>query len=106
MDFNDLLNLMATHKASDMFITAGVEPSLKINGKITPVSKTKLDGDMIAQLIDSITTQKQRDEYMATHECNFAILNRERTERFRVSAFSSVIYLVWLSAASKPKSRR
>ena len=87
MDFNDLLNLMATHKASDMFITAGVEPSLKINGKITPVSKTKLDGDMIAQLIDSITTQKQRDEYMATHECNFAILNRERTERFRVSAF-------------------
>lgn len=87
MDFNDLLNLMATHKDSDMFITAGVEPSLKINGKITPVSKTKLDGDMIAQLIDSITTQKQRDEYMATHECNFAILNRERTERFRVSAF-------------------
>lgn len=87
MDFNDLLNLMAPHKASDMFITAGVEPSLKINGKITPVSKTKLDGDMIAQLIDSITTQKQRDEYMATHECNFAILNRERTERFRVSAF-------------------
>ncbi|WP_288390269.1 PilT/PilU family type 4a pilus ATPase [uncultured Acinetobacter sp.] len=87
MDFNDLLNLMAIHKASDMFITAGVEPSLKINGKITPVSKTKLDGDMIAQLIDSITTQKQRDEYMATHECNFAILNRERTERFRISAF-------------------
>lgn len=87
MDFNDLLNLMATHKASDMFITAGVEPSLKINGKITSVSKTKLDGDMIAQLINSITTQKQRDEYMATHECNFAILNRERTERFRVSAF-------------------
>lgn len=79
MDFNDLLNLMAKHKASDLFITAGVEPSLKINGEITPVSKTKLDGDMIAQLIDSITTQKQRQEFIETHECNFAILNREKT---------------------------
>lgn len=87
MDFNDLLNLMAKHKASDLFITAGVEPSLKINGEITPVSKTKLDGDMIAQLIDSITTQKQRQEFIETHECNFAILNREKNERFRVSAF-------------------
>ena len=32
MDFNDLLNLMIQQKASDLFITADVEPSMKING--------------------------------------------------------------------------
>lgn len=30
MDFNDLLNMMIEQKASDLFITADVEPSMKI----------------------------------------------------------------------------
>ena len=40
----DLLTLMAEKKASDMFITLDFPPALKIDGKITPVSKTKLSG--------------------------------------------------------------
>ncbi len=44
MDFNDLLNYMIQQKASDLFITADVEPSMKINGQIVPVAKGKLDG--------------------------------------------------------------
>ena len=39
MDFNDLLNYMIQQKASDLFITADVEPSMKINGQIVPVAK-------------------------------------------------------------------
>ncbi len=39
MDFNDLLNLMIQQKASDLFITADVEPSMKIHGQIVPVAK-------------------------------------------------------------------
>lgn len=38
MDFNDLLNLMV-EKSSDLFITDGVAPSMKINGQIVPISK-------------------------------------------------------------------
>ena len=87
MDFNDLLNLMIQYKASDLFITADVEPSMKINGQITPVAKTKLSGDVVAQLIYSIMTEKQRQEFKETNECNFAISNQDKTARFRVSAF-------------------
>lgn len=39
MDFNDLLNLMVEKKSSDLFITDGVAPSMKINGQIVPISK-------------------------------------------------------------------
>lgn len=87
MDFNDLLNMMVAQKASDLFITADVEPSMKIHGQIIPVAKTKLSGDMVRQIIHSIMTDRQRKEFEETRECNFAIINRENTARFRVSAF-------------------
>lgn len=87
MEFNDLLDLMITHKASDLFVTADVEPSMKIHGEIIPVAKTKLTGEIIGQLIHSIMNDKQRQEFAKTRECNFAIMNRDKTARFRVSAF-------------------
>ena len=87
MDFNDLLNLMIKHQASDLFVTAEVEPSMKINGQITPVAKTKLSGEVVGQLVNSIMSEKQRKEFAETRECNFAIMNKDKTARFRVSAF-------------------
>lgn len=87
MDFNDLLNLMSEKKASDLFITADVEPSMKINGQLTPISSTKLTGEIVDQLIYSIMSEKQRQEFRETRECNFAITNREQSRRYRVSAF-------------------
>ena len=76
MDFNDLLNYMIQQKASDLFITADVEPSMKINGQIVPVSKSKLSGEVVGQLLHSIMSDKQRKEFAETRECNFAIVNR------------------------------
>ncbi|MFV5516041.1 PilT/PilU family type 4a pilus ATPase [Acinetobacter gerneri] len=87
MDFYGLLSLMSEQKASDLFITAGVEPSLKINGQIIPVTKTKLNGEVIQQILFSILSEKQRIEFAETHECNFAITHHENSIRFRVSAF-------------------
>lgn len=87
MDFNDLLNLMIEHKASDLFITADVEPSMKINGQISPIGKTKLNANIIEKLIHSVMSEKQRNEFITTRECNFAITNKDKSARFRVSAF-------------------
>lgn len=87
MDFNGLLNLMLDQQASDLFITAEVQPSLKINGQIRPIGKTKLNANVIAKLLHSIMNDKQRLEFTNTHEANFAIDNQEKTARFRVSAF-------------------
>lgn len=87
MDFNDLLKLMFEKKASDLFITAGRAPSIKIDGKIQQVSKTPLSSEQSRKIVLSIMNQKQRDEFENTKECQFAIPLQEHG-RFRVSAFT------------------
>ena len=87
MEFNDLLKLMVEKSASDLFVTAGVAPSMKINGKIIPVTKTALTGEIVGQLISSVMTEKQKKEFHDTKECNFAIIDKDESARFRVSAF-------------------
>ena len=87
MDFDKLLELMCKEKASDLFITAGRPPTLKINGTLTDVSKTKLTEEQALNVVKSIMTQRQRDDFDNTKECNFAI-SRKGLGRFRVSAFT------------------
>ena len=39
---HELLDLLVKQKGSDLFITANFPPAIKVDGKITPVSKTQL----------------------------------------------------------------
>ena len=86
MDFDVLLDLMVQKKASDLFITAGVAPSIKVNGVIMPVGKTPLTPEKSGQVVDSVMNEKQLQEFHETKELNFAI-SRPNVGRFRVSAF-------------------
>lgn len=86
MEFNSLLTIMAKKKASDLFITAGREPSMKIDGRIHPVNKMKITPSRARELTLSIMTDAQQKEFEATKECNFAI-SVKAIGRFRVSAF-------------------
>ena len=86
MDFNDILKFMVDRKASDLFITADVPPSIKVHGRISPVSKTKLNEKQTRELTLSLMSPEQRDEFHHTKECNFAI-GVPGLGRFRVSAF-------------------
>ena len=87
MDFNALLDYMAEKKASDLFITAGRAPSMKIDGKIQDLSKNPLTPEQSLSIVQGIMSQKQKDEFEHTKECQFAI-SRENLGRFRVSAFT------------------
>jgi twitching motility protein PilU len=87
MDFNALLEYMAEKKASDLFITAGRAPSVKIDGKIKDLSKNPLTPEQSLSIVQGIMSQKQKDEFEHTKECQFAI-SRENLGRFRVSAFT------------------
>ena len=82
----DLLRLMLSKKASDMFITAGFPPAFKIDGKMTPVSQNSLTAQHTSELARSIMNDKQAAEFEKTKECNFAI-NPTGIGRFRVNAF-------------------
>lgn len=82
----DLLRLMLGKKASDMFITAGFPPAMKIDGKMTPVNSQVLSVQQSREIARSIMNDKQAAEFDATNECNFAI-GIPSVARFRVSAF-------------------
>ena len=86
MDFNALLKLMVHKQASDLFITAGVPPSIKVNGKIKPVTQAALNSDQAKESVYSVMTPAQCEEFDRYHECNFAI-SASGVGRFRVSAF-------------------
>ncbi|MES9850915.1 MAG: PilT/PilU family type 4a pilus ATPase [Candidatus Thiodiazotropha sp. L084R] len=86
MELNPLLTMMVKNKASDLFITAGREPSIKVDGKIHPVNKAPLTPQQTKSLAYSIMTDAQQKEFDETKECNFAI-SAKRIGRFRVSAF-------------------
>ncbi len=86
MEFNSFLKLMAHKKASDLFVTVGMPISMKVHGKMAPVSQEPLSPGQARDLVTGIMTPKQKEEFERTHECNFAI-GVQGVGRFRVSAF-------------------
>jgi len=82
----DLLRLMTSKKGSDLFITAGFPPAIKIDGKMTPVSSQVLTSAHTMDLARSIMNDKQTASFELTKEANFAISPGD-LGRYRVSAF-------------------
>ena len=82
----DLLRLMTSKGGSDLFITAGFPPAIKIDGRMTPVSNQALSGAHTADLARAIMNDKQAAGFELTKESNFAISPGD-LGRFRVSAF-------------------
>lgn len=82
----NLLKLMIEKEGSDLFITVGFPPAVKIHGKITPVSKTNLTPENTKALCYAVMNDKQLKEFEATKECNFAV-NPVGVGRFRANAF-------------------
>lgn len=81
-----LLQAMINRDASDLFISAGLAPSAKINGELTPLSEQKLSEDAALALVKEALGETHLDEYLTHKEANFAIA-RDGIGRFRVSAF-------------------
>jgi twitching motility protein PilU len=77
---------MLEKKASDLFISADFPPAMKIDGKMTPVTQQKLSGEHTQAFANALMNEKQRKEFEAEKECNFAIWPRE-IGRFRVNVF-------------------
>src|SRR5688572_2105253 len=82
----DLLRALLAKKGSDLFLTHGFPPAMKVDGKMSPVSQTPLTNQHTAMLARSIMNDKQAAIFEATKECNFAI-NPAGIGRFRVNAF-------------------
>ncbi|WP_114416814.1 PilT/PilU family type 4a pilus ATPase [Marinospirillum perlucidum] len=86
MKFTDFLKQMAERKGSDLFITTGMMPSMKVDGQLTALTEQKLSPEQARELVFGVMNQEQKDEFRKNKECNFAI-SAPGIGRFRVSAF-------------------
>ncbi|QIB65529.1 PilT/PilU family type 4a pilus ATPase [Kineobactrum salinum] len=85
MKIEELLRRMVKDGASDGFIMPGAAVSIKVDGQIHPLSSDRLSPAVTRELVLSTMTEAQRQEFLNTRECNFA-LSVTGVGRFRVSA--------------------
>ncbi len=81
-----LLTLLKSKEGSDLFITAGFPPAIKVDGQVTPVMDKPVSAENAAMIVRSLMADRQIKEFEASNECQFAI-NPPGIGRFRVSAF-------------------
>jgi len=82
----DLLRAMSQRGGSDLFITAGFPPAIKVDGELQQLTDKPLGPDQSALLVRAIMNDKQAKAFDSSKEANFAISPRG-IGRFRVSAF-------------------
>ncbi len=84
---HDLLRTMVQKGGSDLFVTAGAAPSIKVDGAMESLSNQALSPQHTQVLVRSLMNDKQSTEFESTQECNFAI-SLPGVSRFRVNAFT------------------
>ena len=82
----NLLKKMVEKEGSDLFITCGFPPAIKVDGQVHKATDTALSAEQSAMMVRSIMNDKQIKQFDATKECNYAI-SPQGIGRFRVSAF-------------------
>lgn len=83
---NDLLKILVKRKGSDLFLTAGFPPAIKVDGAVARISPQALTATHTLSLARSIMSDKQVAEFERCKELNFAIAPAG-IGRFRVNAF-------------------
>jgi len=88
MDIRELLTITKERDASDLHITVGAPPILRINGKLTKLNLPELNRENVHELIYSIISDKQKDKYEELHELDFSFELEDMT-RFRTNIFKT-----------------
>jgi twitching motility protein PilU len=83
---HQLLALLVQKKGSDLFITVGFPPAIKVDGRLTPVTGQALTPQHTIELARAVMNDKQAALFEQTKECNFAI-NPSGIGRFRANAY-------------------
>ncbi|MGQ9684711.1 MAG: PilT/PilU family type 4a pilus ATPase [Thiobacillaceae bacterium] len=82
----ELLKVMLDKGGSDLFITVGAPPAIKIHGEMTPFGGKPVSREQAEEIVGAVMNDKQRAEFRDTKECNFA-LSLDGIGRFRVNAY-------------------
>ena len=87
MDITELLNFAVNNQASDLHLSAGLPPMMRVDGEIQTINQTVLDHQTLQALIEQITTEQQRRDYQQQLEIDFSFALPD-VARFRVNLFN------------------
>lgn len=87
MEITELLAFSADHKASDLHLSAGLPPMIRVDGDVRRINLPPLDHKQVHNLIYDIMNDRQRKDYEERFETDFSV-EVPGLARFRVNAFN------------------
>ena len=87
MDITQLLAFSVKNKASDLHLSAGLPPMIRVHGDVRRINVEPLDHKQVHDMVYDIMNDAQRKHYEDTLECDFSF-EIQGLARFRVNAFN------------------
>jgi twitching motility protein PilT len=87
MDITELLAFSVKNRASDLHLSAGLPPMIRVDGDVRRINVPPLDHKMVHSLVYDIMNDKQRKDYEEFLETDFSF-ELPGVARFRVNAFN------------------
>ncbi|PIT60255.1 type IV pilus twitching motility protein PilT [Snodgrassella alvi] len=88
MQLTDLLAFGVKNKASDLHLSAGLPPMIRVNGDIRRINLPEQSAEEVGKMIASIMNDYQRKDYQQNLETDFSF-ELPNVSRFRVNAFNT-----------------
>jgi len=87
MDIAELLAFSVKNKASDLHLSAGLPPMIRVHGDVRRINVDPLEHKQVHDMVYDIMNDSQRKNYEETLECDFSF-EIQGLARFRVNAFN------------------
>ncbi|MGB1884526.1 MAG: type IV pilus twitching motility protein PilT [Gammaproteobacteria bacterium] len=87
MDIGELLAFGVKNRASDMHLSAGLPPMIRVDGDVRRINVPAMDHTTVHDLVYDIMNDKQQKDYEEFLECDFSF-EIPGLARFRVNAFN------------------
>jgi len=87
MDITQLLAFSVKNKASDLHLSAGLPPMIRVHGDVRRINVDPLEHKQVHDMMYDIMNDSQRKAYEETLECDFSF-EIQGLARFRVNAFN------------------
>jgi twitching motility protein PilT len=87
VDISDLLAFSVKNKASDLHLSAGLPPMIRVHGDVRKINVPTMDHTQVHDMVYDIMNDGQRKVYEETLECDFSF-EIPNLARFRVNAFN------------------
>src|SRR5438132_10921251 len=87
MDITELLTFSVQNNASDLHLSSGLPPMIRVDGDIKRINVDPLDDRTVHNMIYDIMSDKQQKDYEEFLETDFSF-DLPNIARFRVNAFN------------------